>query len=101
MIKYLAIIAAWAGEKDIACEQLAIASRRPGGVTYGNLKLMPFGIPCAAIRVLKKSSPLSRPNDVWPTHVSLEKNLKFLRVLAKAIRSVRCKEILRPKQLSL
>jgi TolB-like protein/Tfp pilus assembly protein PilF len=45
MIKYLAMIAAWAGEKDIACEQLAIASRRPGGVTYGNLKLMPFWDP--------------------------------------------------------
>ena len=45
MIKYLAMIAAWAGEKDLACEQLAIASRRPGGVTYGNLKLMPFWDP--------------------------------------------------------
>ena len=26
MIKYLAIIAAWVGEKDLACEQLATAS---------------------------------------------------------------------------
>ena len=45
MIKYLAMIAAWVGKKDLACEQLAIASRRPGGVTYGNLKLMPFWDP--------------------------------------------------------
>jgi serine/threonine-protein kinase len=45
MIKYLAMIAAWVGEKDLACEQLAIASRRPGGVTYGNLKLLPYWDP--------------------------------------------------------
>ena len=29
MIKYLAMIAAWVGEKDLACEQLAIAVRYP------------------------------------------------------------------------
>ena len=29
MIKYLAMIAAWVGEKDLACEQLAIAIRYP------------------------------------------------------------------------
>ena len=51
MIKYLAMIAAWVGKKDLACEQLAIASRLPGGVTYGNLKLLPYwdsirGDPC-------------------------------------------------------
>ena len=46
MIKYLAMIAAWAGEKDLACEQLAIAIRRTRVVvTYGNLKLMPFWDP--------------------------------------------------------
>src|SRR5437660_247073 len=42
MIKYLAMIAAWAGDKDLACEQLAIAIRRPGNLSYGQLKLMPF-----------------------------------------------------------
>jgi hypothetical protein len=30
MVEHLAIIAAWAGEKDLACEQLAIATRLPG-----------------------------------------------------------------------
>ena len=45
MIKYLAMVAAWAGDKDLACEQLAIASRRPGSVSYGELKLMPFWDP--------------------------------------------------------
>ena len=42
MVKYLAMIAAWVGEKDLACEQLAIATRRPGDLSYGQLKLMPF-----------------------------------------------------------
>jgi len=30
MIKYLAVIAAWLGDKDLACQQLAIAIHRPG-----------------------------------------------------------------------
>ena len=54
MIEYLAMIAAWVGEKDLACEQLAIAVRCPysrASVSYGELKLMPFwdplrGEPC-------------------------------------------------------
>ena len=29
MIKYFAMIAAWVGDKDLACEQLATAVRRP------------------------------------------------------------------------
>jgi TolB-like protein/class 3 adenylate cyclase/Tfp pilus assembly protein PilF len=45
MIAHLAVIAAWVGEKDLAFEQLAIATRLPSGVTYGQLKLMPFWDP--------------------------------------------------------
>jgi hypothetical protein len=60
MVKYLAMIAAWAGDKDLACEQLAVAIRPPSRLTYGQLKLLPFGIRCVANRALKKSSPLSR-----------------------------------------
>jgi hypothetical protein len=45
MIKYLAMIAAWVGDKDLACEQLAIALRRPSDLSYGQLKLMPFWDP--------------------------------------------------------
>jgi TolB-like protein len=41
MIKYLAMIAAWAGDKDLACEQLAIAVHPPSTVSYGQLKLEP------------------------------------------------------------
>jgi len=45
MIKYLAMIAAWIGDKDLACEQLAIAIRPPSNLSYGELKLMPLWDP--------------------------------------------------------
>jgi TolB-like protein/Tfp pilus assembly protein PilF/predicted Ser/Thr protein kinase len=51
MVFYYAMIAAWTGEKKLACEQLATIIRLPSPVTYGDLKLMPFwdplrGEPC-------------------------------------------------------
>jgi serine/threonine-protein kinase len=47
MIEYFAIIAAWVGEKDLACEQLAIVTRLPGSLSlsYGQLKLLPYWDP--------------------------------------------------------
>ena len=45
MIKYLAMIAAWVGNKDLACEQLANVIRRPNSPSYGELKLLPFWDP--------------------------------------------------------
>jgi len=46
MIWYFAIIAAWVGEKDLACEELAKAVQVRGGyVSYGRLKLLPFWDP--------------------------------------------------------
>ena len=48
MIKYLAMIAAWVDEKELACEQLATAVRCPYGgsdLSYGELKLMPWWDP--------------------------------------------------------
>jgi serine/threonine-protein kinase len=48
MIKYLPMIAAWVGEKDLACEQLATAVRYPTSgleLSYGELKLMPWWDP--------------------------------------------------------
>jgi serine/threonine protein kinase/Flp pilus assembly protein TadD len=45
MIHYLAVIAAWAGNKDLACQQLAIAVRPPSTVSYGQLKLLPWWDP--------------------------------------------------------
>jgi hypothetical protein len=44
MIVYLAMIAARVGDKDLACEQLAIANHPPTSITYGQLKL-PFWDP--------------------------------------------------------
>ena len=51
MTKYLAMIVAWVGDKDLACEQLTVAVRPPSRLTYGQLKLLPFwdclrGDPC-------------------------------------------------------
>ncbi|HZS17227.1 MAG TPA: protein kinase [Candidatus Udaeobacter sp.] len=45
MIKYLAMVAAWTGNKDLACDQLAIAVRTPSTLSYGQLKLLPFWDP--------------------------------------------------------
>jgi TolB-like protein/class 3 adenylate cyclase/Flp pilus assembly protein TadD len=45
MVEYLAMIAAWIGDKNLACEQLAIAIRPPSTVSYGKLKLLPFWDP--------------------------------------------------------
>ncbi len=51
LIRYFAMIAAWVGEKDLACKQLAVVVRPPSNVSYGELKLMPWwdplrGEPC-------------------------------------------------------
>ena len=53
VIGCFAVIAAWVGERDLACEQLEIAVRLRGYglTTYGQLKLSPFwdplrGYPC-------------------------------------------------------
>jgi serine/threonine-protein kinase len=45
MIEYFAMIAAWVGEKDLACQQLAIVTRLPGTLSYGQLKLLPHWDP--------------------------------------------------------
>jgi TolB-like protein/DNA-binding winged helix-turn-helix (wHTH) protein/Tfp pilus assembly protein PilF len=45
MIEYLAMIAAWVGDNDLACEQLATVIRYPGSLGYGQLKLSPFWDP--------------------------------------------------------
>ena len=47
MIEFFAIIAAWVGEKDVACEYLAKAEQLPGygTISYGQLKLGPWWDP--------------------------------------------------------
>jgi serine/threonine protein kinase/tetratricopeptide (TPR) repeat protein len=51
LIVFLAMIAAWTGDNDLACEHLASAIRYPSPLNYGALKLMPWwdplrGDPC-------------------------------------------------------
>jgi serine/threonine-protein kinase len=51
MIVGLARIAAWVGDKDLACQQLVVAIRPPSELSYGQLKLLPWwdplrGEPC-------------------------------------------------------
>lgn len=45
MIYGFAIICAWAGENDLAFQQLAIATQKPGVLSYGHLKLHPVWDP--------------------------------------------------------
>jgi TolB-like protein/Tfp pilus assembly protein PilF len=45
MIQNLAIIAAWVGEKQLACDQLAASLKLPGTTSYGRLKLLPYWDP--------------------------------------------------------
>ena len=69
MIKYLAMIAAWVGEKDLACEQLATAVRCPTSgldLSYGELKLMPLWDSAARRAVLSKKSSRSLAPKVNP-----------------------------------
>jgi TolB-like protein/class 3 adenylate cyclase/Flp pilus assembly protein TadD len=45
MVEFLAVTYAWAGEKDLAIEQLRTALQSPGIFSYGHLKLHPFWDP--------------------------------------------------------
>jgi serine/threonine-protein kinase len=45
LIQYLALIYAWTGEKDLALEQLSVAARMPGHLSYGQLRLHPYWDP--------------------------------------------------------
>jgi TolB-like protein/Tfp pilus assembly protein PilF len=45
LVQYLALIYAWTGEKDLAFEQLSVAARTPGHLSYGYLRLHPYWDP--------------------------------------------------------
>jgi hypothetical protein len=60
MIEFFAIACAWAGEKDLALQQLALAIQNPSFLSYGQLKLHPYWTRSAAIRASRESSLHSR-----------------------------------------
>lgn len=47
MIEDLAVIAAWVGDKELACDQLdlALSPKLPSTLSYGQLKLLPYWDP--------------------------------------------------------
>ncbi|HSS17346.1 MAG TPA: protein kinase [Candidatus Dormibacteraeota bacterium] len=67
MIAYLAMIAAWIGEKDLACEQLSIAIRSPSTLSYGQLKLLPFWDPLRKDPRFEKIVASLAPKETAPT----------------------------------
>ena len=42
MVKYLSVTAGWTGNKDLAFQQLVIATSHPSVLSYGQLKLLPL-----------------------------------------------------------
>ncbi|HYT54511.1 MAG TPA: protein kinase [Verrucomicrobiae bacterium] len=79
MIEYLAMIAAWAGDKDLACEQLAIAVRPPSTVSYGQLKLLPFWDPLRGDpRFEQIVASLAPKSLAAPTSLRPEKSIAVL-----------------------
>jgi hypothetical protein len=82
MIKYLAMIAAWTGDKDLACEQLAIAVRPPSTVSYGQLKLLPFWDPLRGDprfeKIVASLAPKEEANNGQrDSRVSMRKNVQI------------------------
>src|SRR6266404_4441863 len=63
MIEYFAMAAAWVGEKDLACEQLAIVTRVPGSLSYGQLKLLPYWDPLRGDTRFEKIVASLAPKD--------------------------------------
>ena len=54
LVQYLAMIYAWVGQKDLAFEQLRIASSIPGYLSYGSLRLDPLWDPLRADPAFEK-----------------------------------------------
>ena len=69
MLVYFAMIAAWAGEKDIALQYLAANAKSPGGynvATYGALKLLSFWDPLRGDPRFEKVVASLAPKDAKP-----------------------------------
>jgi len=63
MDQYFAMIAAWAGDKELACERLSAAMRRPNSLSYGQLKLLPFWDPLRGDPCFEKIVASLAPRD--------------------------------------
>ena len=61
--EFFAITCAWAGETDLAIQQLTTIIPSTGHITYGYLKLHPFWDPLRGDPRSKKSSRLSRQRN--------------------------------------
>ena len=75
VLQYFAITAAWAGEKELALQQLEAGLRAPAAslmLSYGALKQFSVWARSAAIRASNKSSPRSRrktrSRTLWLPH---------------------------------
>jgi TolB-like protein/Tfp pilus assembly protein PilF len=68
MIEFFAVIAAWVGEKDLACEQLAIATRLPSTLSYGQLKLHPNWDPLRGDPRFEKIVASLAPKETAPNN---------------------------------
>jgi serine/threonine-protein kinase len=42
LVKYLAVVATWVDDKNLAFEQLAVVTNHPSSISYGQLRLLPF-----------------------------------------------------------
>jgi TolB-like protein/cytochrome c-type biogenesis protein CcmH/NrfG len=62
LVKYLAIIYAWTGQKDLAFEQLTIAAKLPCTLSYGELRLHPYWDPLRGDPRFDKIVALLAPN---------------------------------------
>ncbi len=65
LVEFLALIYAWTGEKDLALEQLAVAARVPGYLSYGQLRLHPYWDPLRGDprfdKIVASLAPNTRP----------------------------------------
>jgi serine/threonine-protein kinase len=61
LIQYLAIIYAWAGKNDAAFEQLSVAIKMPGYLSYGELRVDPLWDPLRNDPRFEKSVAMLAP----------------------------------------
>jgi hypothetical protein len=66
LVQYLSLIYAWTGEKDRALEQLAVAARIPGYLSYGELRLHPYWDPLRGDPRFEKIVASLAPKEAAP-----------------------------------